>query len=152
MRVIYCVTLSFFLIFHASQRLPTSSASPLPPPGVYRRDLHASNPPSLLTSEETNYVEYSHAMASIASVNSELLNPYRLPAASDRFSAGPNELTAAFDLEEYSYSTTTKTPKQSRTKSSRHSSTQAEAMRSTSIAPGTRTSYSSDLPVYSDIP
>jgi hypothetical protein len=137
MRVIYCVTLYFLLISHASQRVPTSSASPLPLPGVHRRDLLASNPQDLLIGEETSYVECGHVMDSIASVNSELLNPYRLPAASDLISSGHNELNTAFNLEEYPYPTTTKTPKRSRTRSSRHSSTQSAAMASTSIEPGT---------------
>jgi hypothetical protein len=137
MRVIYCVTLSLLLISHAFRRVPTSSASPLPLPGVHHRDLLASNPQDLLIGEETSYAECSHAMASIAGVNSELLMSPYLPSASDRISSGPSELNTAFNLEEYPYPTTTKTPKRSRTKSSRHSSTQGGAMASTSVAPGT---------------
>jgi len=152
MRVIYCVTLSFFLISCASQRTPTSSASPLPPPTVHRRELLDSGPQGPLISKDASYCECGRPPASIASVNSELLNRHRPPAVCDRISAGPNQVISALKSEEYPYPTTTKTPKRCRTKSSLHSSTQVEALGSTSITPGTCELPSLNSSTCSDIP
>jgi len=138
--IFYCVTLSFFLIFHATHRFPVSSASPLPLafPGIgYRTsgDVLASDSQQdfLVDGRRKQHVGGHRDVASTVDLNSPTVN---VP-----FDAGStvNEPTAVFHLEEYPYPTNT--PQRSRTKPRRHSSTRVDdvvAVSSTSIVSGTR--------------